>query len=127
MSAALTLVLSQPLLKGAGRKVNNAPLQIAQIRAEQTAWDFKQEVMESCFNVATAYWDLHAAQAALRAVSDMLPLLEETVSLQQKLFEAERVIEADVGKAVARSSTSTARSGPGCNPKSSGRNCCYGT
>lgn len=100
--SALTLVLSQPLLKGAGRKVNNAPLQIAQIRAEQTAWDFKQEVMESCFNVATAYWDLHAAQAALRAVSDMLPLLEETVSLQQKLFEAERVIEADVGKAVAQ-------------------------
>src|SRR5262245_5723061 len=81
--SATTMAIRQPLLKGAGVDVNSAPIQIAQIRAEQSAWDFKKEVLLTCRNIADAYWELHAARVALQAVGDMLPLLEEAADLQQ--------------------------------------------
>jgi hypothetical protein len=97
--AATTMAFNQPLLRGAGIDFNSAPIQIAQIVAEQSAWDFKKEVLLTCRNIADAYWELHAARIALKAVGDVLPLLEEAHDLQQKAFEAGRSIYADVAKA----------------------------
>ncbi len=100
--SATTLGFRQPLLRGAGLALNSAPIQIAQIRYEQSAWDFKKEVLQTCRNIAEAYWELHAARLGLKAVNDVLPLLEEAVDLQQKAFQAERSIYADVAKAVSQ-------------------------
>jgi hypothetical protein len=97
--AATTMAFRQPLLRGAGIDFNSAPIQIAQIQAEQSAWDFKKEVLQTCRNIADAYWELHAARVALKAIGDVLPLLEEAHDLQQKAFEAGRSIYADVAKA----------------------------
>jgi outer membrane protein TolC len=97
--AATTMAFHQPLLRGFGVDVNSAPIQIAQIQAEQSAWDFKKEVLQTCRNIADAYWELHAARVALKAVGDVLPLLEEAHDLQQKAYEAGRSIYADVAKA----------------------------
>src|SRR5205085_2340168 len=47
---ATTMALRQPLLRGAGVDVVSAPIQIAQIRYEQSAWDFKKEVLQTCRN-----------------------------------------------------------------------------
>src|SRR6185369_5459005 len=77
--AATTMAFRQPLLRGFGIDVNSAPIQIAQIQAEQSAWDFKKEVLQTCRNIADAYWELYAAREALKAVNDVLPLLEEAV------------------------------------------------
>ncbi|HEY2411770.1 MAG TPA: TolC family protein [Pirellulaceae bacterium] len=97
--AATTMAFNQPLLRGAGIDVNSAPIQIAQITAEQSAWDFKKEVLLTCRYISDAYWELHAARVALKAVGEVLPLLEEAHDLQQKAFEAGRSIYADVAKA----------------------------
>src|SRR5437763_13376530 len=95
----MTMGITQPLLRGTGLAVNSAPIKISQIRYEQSAWDFKKEVLQTCRNIADAYWELHAARVALRAIGEVLPLLEEAHDLQQKAFEAGRSIYADVAKA----------------------------
>jgi outer membrane protein TolC len=99
--ATTTLALRQPLLRGAGVDVNTAPIQVAQLRYEQSAWEFKREVMQSVRNTVEAYWELHASRTTLRAVEEVLPLLEEMVDLQEKALQAERTIFADVAKARA--------------------------
>ena len=95
----LELSLRQPLLQGAGIAVNRAPIQISQVRSEQSAWEFKQAVMASVRSITVAYWDLHAARVALKSIDEVLPLLEEVVRLQEEAYKAEWTIYADVAKA----------------------------
>lgn len=98
----LEISARQPLLRGAGLAVNRVPIQIRQMETEQSAWEFKKAVMASARSVADAYWDLYAARIALRAVDDVIPLLEEIVRLQEESYRTEWVIEADVAKAYAQ-------------------------
>ena len=95
----LELSFRQPLLQGAGIAVNRAPIQISQVRSEQSAWEFKQAVMASVRSITVAYWDLHAARVALKSIDEVLPLLEEVVRLQEEAYKAEWTIYADVAKA----------------------------
>lgn len=94
--------IRQPLLRGAGLRVNNAPIRIRQIQTEQSAWEFKKAVMASARSVCEAYWDLYAARAALQAANDVIPLLEEIVRLQEENYRIEWVIKAEVAKAYAQ-------------------------
>lgn len=94
--------VTQPVLRGAGLAVNRAPIQIAQISSEQTAWDFKKTAMASVRSVIAAYWDLYAAQIALKSVDEVIPLLEELVRVQEEGYKTEWVIYADVAKAYAQ-------------------------
>ncbi|MEO8494471.1 MAG: TolC family protein [Planctomycetota bacterium] len=91
--------VTQPLLRGAGRAVNGAPIQISRIATEQSAWEFKKAVMASTRSIAAAYWDLHASHVAIRSIDEVIPLLEEVVRLQEENYKAEWVIYADVAKA----------------------------
>lgn len=98
----LEFSLRQPLLRGRGRRVNKAPIEIRQIQLDQSSWDFKKAVMASMRSVAAAYWDLHAERVALRSLDEVLPLLEEIVRLQEENLKSEWVIRADVAKAYAQ-------------------------
>lgn len=93
------LYIRQPLLRGAGIDVNRSPIRIAQLRADQSIWDVKQATLSLVRSVEEAYWSLQAARAALQAVEDMLPLLDDVVRIQQERFEEERTIRAEVAKA----------------------------
>ena len=95
-------MVKQPLLRGAGVEIAKAPVRIAAIKVEQSAWDFKKTVMESVRSVNEAYWDLYAARVALLSVEEVLPLLEEVVHLQEVNYQAHWVIHADVAKAYAQ-------------------------
>jgi outer membrane protein TolC len=55
---ATTLSLTQPLLRGAGRTANLAPLVIARINTERTYFQFKDSLQESVRGVIDAYWAL---------------------------------------------------------------------
>ncbi len=61
----LEIALRQPLLRNAGLQVNIAPIQVAQLAVDQSAWDFKRSLIDSVRSVAEAYWDLYAAQVAV--------------------------------------------------------------
>ncbi|MBI2481176.1 MAG: TolC family protein, partial [Planctomycetia bacterium] len=98
----LEISVRQPVLKGAGWQVNRAPIQIASIESEQSAWEFKKAVMASMRSITAAYWELHATHVALQSIDEVIPLIEEVVRLQEESYKAEWVIYADVAKAYAQ-------------------------
>src|SRR5204862_4896831 len=79
--------------------INMSPIRIAQIRTDQSMWDFKQAVMRSVRDVAEVYWDLYAAHATVKAIDEVLPVLEDVLRIQREMFRVKRVIRADVAKA----------------------------
>ncbi len=98
----IQLSVTQPLLRGAGRRINLIPLQITQIGIDQSTWDFKKTMMESVRGIITAYWDLYSARAAISAIDEVIPLFEEIVRLQEEALAAGWVVKADVAKAYAQ-------------------------
>lgn len=100
-TANLEFSVRQPLLRGASVDVNRAPIVVSQIKSNQSAWDFKSTMMAFVRSVEQAYWELSAAQIALRGIDDQLPLIEEVVRVEQADLEARRAVPADVAKARA--------------------------
>ncbi len=98
-NAQTVLDVRQPLLRGAGTAVNLAPVRIAQLRLDQSAWDVKQALMGQVRSVEEAYWELQAAYVMLQAIDTVLPLAEEIFRVQQARLAAELVIRADVARA----------------------------
>lgn len=94
--------VTQSLLRGFGTAFNRAPIRIAQIQTDQSTWDLKAAVMGSVRSVTQAYWELQAAYVSLKAIEDVLPLIEEVLRVEQANFEAQRSIRADVVKAQAQ-------------------------
>ncbi len=95
----LVFQATQPLLRGAGWTVNLAPIRIAQLRAEQSAWDCKQATMAQVRSVETAYWDLQSALVTLDAVENVLPLMSEIVRIEKLRMQSELSTRADVARA----------------------------
>jgi outer membrane protein TolC len=95
----LQLSYRQPVLRNAGLQVNVAPIQVARLEVEQSAWDFKRSLISTVRSVAVAYWDLYAARVAVEQYKQAIPLLEEIVRIQQESLRANLVIAADVAKA----------------------------
>lgn len=104
-SSNFELAARQPLLQGAGAAVNRAPIRIAQLRADQSVWDVKQATLSLVRSVEEAYWTLQASQAAMQAIDDVLPSIDDVVHIQEERLEAERTIRAEVAKARAQQAT----------------------
>jgi outer membrane protein TolC len=96
------LSLRQPLLRNFGQQVTIAPIQIAQLGVEASAWDFKQSLIESVQSIAEAYWDLYAARVAVDEYKEVIPLLKEIVRIQEESLKAKLVIASDVAKSRAQ-------------------------
>jgi outer membrane protein TolC len=90
---------SHPFLQGAGVGVTMAPIKIASAQAEQTSWQFKQEMLALVRSVETTYWSLYAQQQNLRAIEEVLPLFRETVRLRQQQAGVEVGTESEVYRA----------------------------
>lgn len=104
-TATFEISARQPLLKGAGLEVNRAPIRVAQLRADQSVWDVKQATLALVRSVEEAYWNLQAAQAALRAIDDVLPYIDDVVHIQEERLKEERTIRAELAKARAQQAT----------------------
>jgi outer membrane protein TolC len=87
------------LLRGFGPAVNEAGIQIAGARANQSDWEFKRRVMEMVRSVESAYWQLYAAQLSLQAIDDAIPLTEEVLRVETERQLGGTAIAADVGHA----------------------------
>lgn len=94
----LVFTAQQPLLRGAGLAVNLAPIQIAQLRAEQSSWDCKQTVLAQVRSVESAYWDLQAGLISLDALESILPLMSEIVRIENLRAQQELSTAADVAR-----------------------------
>jgi outer membrane protein TolC len=91
--------LTHPLLQGAGVEVTMAPIKIASAQAEQTDWQFKQEMLALVRSVETTYWSLYAQRENLAAIEQILPVLRETVRLRSQQAGANLGAAADVSRA----------------------------
>ena len=97
-STDYVLRVSQPVLRGAGRDIATAPIQIAQLQANQSRFELEETLNDQIRSVTEGYWRLYAAHLQLEAVKAVLPLAEESVRIEELRFQAERSIKADVAR-----------------------------
>lgn len=98
-SSAMVFEARQPLLRGGGIAVNQIPIRVAQLREEQSAWEFQDGLLAQVRSIEEAYWDLQAAYTALQAANAMVSLAEEVVRIEEARFATEMGIRADVARA----------------------------
>jgi outer membrane protein TolC len=91
--------ITQPLLQGFGVPVTMAPIKIACAEAEQTDWQFKQEMLALVRSIETTYWALYAQQQNLRAIDEVLPHFREVVRLQEQQAGTTVGVESELGRA----------------------------
>ena len=91
-STDYVLRVSQPVLRGAGREIATAPIQIAQLQANQSRFELEESLNDQIRSVTEGYWRLYAAHLQLEAVKAVLPLAEESVRIEELRFQAERKI-----------------------------------
>lgn len=82
-SADTGLSLRQPLLRGAGPKVNLAPLVRARTSADRSLFEFRSEALDLIAETEIAYWNLAHARAKRE-------LLETRLELAKTLLEENR-------------------------------------
>lgn len=98
-STDYVLRVNQPVLRGAGRDVVLAPIQIARAQANQSRWALEEVLNSQIRSIAEGYWRLYAAHLELEAVKTILPLAEESVRVEELRWQADRSIPADVARA----------------------------
>jgi outer membrane protein TolC len=82
-SRSLALTYTQPLLQGAGFRVNNAPIVIARLNTEISFFQYKDSVQEMVRGVAEAYWNLVQARIDLWAKNKQVEVSEFNYNLAQ--------------------------------------------
>ncbi|MEQ8835246.1 MAG: TolC family protein, partial [Lacipirellulaceae bacterium] len=97
--AAFEIEVRQPVLQGGGLEVNSAPIYVAQLQADQSAWEFKEALLEMVQNVETAYWELYAARVARQVLEEQAPLIEEVVRVEEANLAVDRSVKADLARA----------------------------
>ena len=93
--------LSQPIMQGFGVNVTMAPIRIAAAEAEQTDWQFKQEMLALVRSIETTFWTLYAEQRNLRALDEALPLFREIVRVRQEQARGEAGTETEAARALS--------------------------
>ena len=96
-SAALTF--TQPLLQGAGREANLAPVVIARIDTERSYFQFKDSLQELGRGVIEAYWQLVAARTDVWARRQQVNQALEAMRLADARFRKEINNGAEVAQA----------------------------
>jgi outer membrane protein TolC len=91
--------ITQPLWRGFGTDITMAPIKIAAAQAEQTDWQFKQEILALVRSIETTYWSLYAQNQNLKAIDAVLPHFREVVRMQEQQAGTAVGIESQLGRA----------------------------
>lgn len=105
---AWSLDVTQPLLEGAGTRVNLIGIRQARNQAEQAHYLFREQVLGVMQQVEIEYWNLVLARAILEIRQFAVTIAEEQLRRNQDLLDVGRAIEADVLAAQAELATRTA-------------------
>ncbi len=100
-SSNLQVSVRQPLLRGFGRDVNEAPIRVARIAANQSVWELRAATQSLVRGVEETYWNLYAARQAAAAYERTLELSREVVRIQRERLAVERAVPAEVARAQA--------------------------
>lgn len=95
-SDVATLSINQPLLRGAGPAVNNAPVRLAQLQEVINRLNLKATVSGTVSNIVTAYRSLSQAQQQLVLARQSLERSRAQLVTNQALIDAGRMAAADI-------------------------------
>jgi outer membrane protein TolC len=95
-SEVATLSLNQPLLRGAGSAVNNAPIRLAQLQETINRLNLKATVSGTVSNIIMAYRSLAQTQQQLVLARQSLERSNAQLSTNQALIDAGRMAAADI-------------------------------
>ncbi len=95
---ATELSYTQPLLQGAGRAVNQAPIVLARIETERSYFQYKSAVQQSVAGVIEAYWALVFAKTDLWAREQQVEQAEFAFERAQARFEVGDASRGDLAQ-----------------------------
>lgn len=95
---SLELEYTQPLLAGAGRAANEAPIVIAQLSVDQSFFSFKDQVQGLVQGVISGYWSLVAARTELWAREKQVEQAEVAFNREEAQFRVGLVDIGDVSQ-----------------------------
>ncbi len=97
--ADLKFSLSQPLLRGAGRRANTAPIRIASYNTQAVAAQTKLEAIRQLAAVDRAYWRLYQARQSLDVAQQQYELAEAQLKRAERRVAAGGAAEIEVIRA----------------------------
>lgn len=100
-NADFTVSVSQPLLRGAGRRVNTYSIRVASYQDQITQARTKLEVIRQLAAADRAYWILDAARRALTVAQQQYELASEQLAQAQRRVDAGDLAEIEVIRAEA--------------------------
>lgn len=92
----LRVEFNQPLLRGAGRDVNRAPIEIARLEERTNILTIKSNLIDRINNVIEAYRNLLRAQETLKNAELALQGAKESLEINQALIEAGQKAPVDI-------------------------------
>jgi outer membrane protein TolC len=95
----LNVSYTQPLLQGAGFRVNTAPIVIARLNTEMSFFQYKDSVQEMVRGVIEAYWNLVNARTDVWAKRIQVDLSKEAYEREQARLKAGLADLKDVAQA----------------------------
>ena len=98
-TSTVELSYTQPLLQGAGFRVNMAPIVIARLNTETSFFQYKDSVQEMVRGVIEAYWNLVQGRTDVFAREIQVKLSEETYKREQARLKAQLANLSDVAQA----------------------------
>src|SRR5262249_198720 len=96
VQSGLSLSLAQPLLRGAGTTVNEAPVEQAKILVARGDLDLYSQVQTVAFLAVSAYWDLVRTLRQRETAKTALEVADELVQNNQKRLDAGAMTRLDV-------------------------------
>lgn len=96
---ALELSYTQPLLAGAGRSVNEAPIVIARLQQDQSYFQFKNSMQDMVRSVISGYWTLVQARTELWVREKQVDQTKAAFDLASARLRAGTGNAADVAQA----------------------------
>lgn len=87
ISSALTVSLTQNLLRNRGFFAARAPIVIAQRNLKQTRASFEASVMDSVLRAINQYWDVVQARESLKVTQSALDMAEATYKQNKRMLE----------------------------------------
>jgi len=106
--AAWGISISQPLLRGAGTKVNLVALRQAKNEAVRSTHVLRQDVLDLINRVEQQYWERVLAAEVLKIREFAVTLADEQLRRNRDLLDVGRAIQADVFAAEAEESSRVA-------------------
>ena len=101
----LTLQLTQPLLRGMGRKYNTFRIQTARNMRESNEWQLRLQVMTTIAQVVKSYWDVVGAVEAVKVAESALDNARRLLNINEVRREIGTAADLEVVQSKAGASS----------------------